>query len=65
MCTSRFIPEIMQKFCSDSRLEVRAREEDVKRFVEGQIPRLPRCIQCDEELKLAVQNKIVEATDGM
>ncbi len=65
MCTSRFIPEIMQKFCSDSRLEVRAREEDVKRFVADQIPRLPNCIRRDNELRCAVQSKIVEAVDGM
>jgi len=63
--TSRFIPEITRKFHSDSTLEVRANEEDVKRFVAGQIPRLPTCIRRDEELKLAVQNKIVEAADGM
>jgi hypothetical protein len=63
--TSRFIPEITQKFHSKSTLKVRASEEDVKCFVAGQIPRLPRCIRCDEELKLAVQDKIVEAADGM
>ena len=63
--TSRLMPEITRKFQSNSTLEVRASEEDVKRFVAGQIPRLPGCIQRDEELKLAVQNKIVEAADGM
>jgi len=63
--TSRFIPEITQKFQSNPILEVRASEEDVKRFVAGQIPRLPNCIQRDEELKQAVQDKIVEAVDGM
>jgi len=44
---------------------VRASEEDVRRFVVGQIPRLSNCIQRDEELKHAVQNKIVEAVNGM
>jgi len=63
--TSRFIPEITRKFQSKSTLEVRASEEDVKHFVTGQIPRLPGCIQRDEKLKFAVQNKIVEASDGM
>jgi hypothetical protein len=33
--TSRFIPEITQKFQSDPTLEVRASEEDVRRFVTG------------------------------
>ena len=63
--TSRFIPEITQRFKSDLTLEVRARDEDVRRFVAGQMPRLPKCIQRDEELKHAVQNKIVEAVDDM
>jgi hypothetical protein len=63
--TSRFIPEITQKFQSSPMLEVRASEEDVRRFVVGHIPCLPNCIQRDEELKHAVQNKIIEAVDGM
>jgi Cdc6-like AAA superfamily ATPase len=63
--TSRFIPEIIQKFQSDPILEVRASEKDVKCFVAGQLPRLPNCIRRDEELKHAVQNKIVETVDGM
>ena len=65
MCTSRFIPEIMQKFCSTPTLKVRASEEDVRRFIAGQISCLPNCIRRDEELKRAVHNKIVEAVDGM
>jgi Cdc6-like AAA superfamily ATPase len=65
MCTSRFIPEIMQKFCSDTRLDVRASEEDARRFIVDQMPRLPNCIQRDDKLKRDVENKIVEAVDGM
>lgn len=65
MFTSRFIPEITLKFQSSPVLEVQAREEDVRRFVAGQIPRLPRCIQRDEELKNTVQTCIVRAVKGM
>jgi hypothetical protein len=66
LSTSRFIPEITEKFRLDPMLlEVRASEEDVKRFVAGQIPRLPRCIRRDDELTRAVQSKIVKAIDGM
>ena len=42
--TSRFIPEITRKFRSNPTLEVRASEEDVRRFVAGKMPRLPGCI---------------------
>lgn len=69
MVTSRFIPEIegeiKEKFKQATRLEVRASDEDVKRFVIGQIYRLPKCIRCDDELQSLVRDKIVEAADGM
>jgi hypothetical protein len=65
MFTSRFIPEIMENFASIPNLEVRASEDDVRRYVEGQIPRLPNCIKRDDELKRVVENKIVDAVDGM
>jgi Cdc6-like AAA superfamily ATPase len=63
--TSRFIFEITSKFKLHPMLEVRASDEDVRRFVAGQVLRLPKCIQQDEELKNTVQTKIVEAVDGM
>jgi hypothetical protein len=69
MVTSRFIPEIEEeieeKFKQATRLEVRASDEDVKRFVMGQIYRLPKCIRRDDELQSLVQDRIVEAADGM
>jgi hypothetical protein len=69
MVTSRFIPEIEEeieeKFKQVTRLEVRASNEDVKRFIIGQICRLPKCIKRDDELQSLVQDKIVEAADGM
>jgi hypothetical protein len=63
--TSRFIPEIKKIFRSDPTLEVRASKEDVKRYVAGQIPRLPNCIRRDDELTRAIESKISEAIDGM
>jgi hypothetical protein len=63
--TSRFIPEITQKFQSDLELKVYAGEDDVRRFILGQMPRLPNRIQRDDDLKCAIQNKIVEVFDGM
>ena len=63
--TSRFIFEITRKFHSEFTLEIRASEEDVKRFVAGQLPRLPRCVRNNEELQRTIQSKIVKAADGM
>jgi hypothetical protein len=60
--TSRFIPDITQKFQSNLMLEVRASENDVRLFVAGQMPRLPKY---DEQLKSTIEDRIVEAVDGM
>jgi len=63
--TSRFILEVTEEFQSSPSLEVRASEGDVKRYVAGQMSRLPNCIQRDDGLKNEVQDRIVEAVDGM
>lgn len=65
MVTSRFIPEIMDAFKDSPRLEVQASNDDVKHFVAGQTYRLSRCIQKSSALQEMVQDKIVEAADGM
>ena len=63
--TSRFIADITQRFRSNVTLEVRASEEDVRLFLEGQMPRLPKCIQRDKELQRLIENKIIEAVRFM
>jgi Cdc6-like AAA superfamily ATPase len=63
--TSRFILGITQNFQSNLRLEVRASEEDVRRYIVGQIPRLPNCIKRDDELRDTLQNTIIKTVDGM
>ncbi|KAF2257611.1 hypothetical protein CC78DRAFT_442927, partial [Lojkania enalia] len=65
MVTSRFIPEIIDWFNEALKQEVQASKEDVKRFVASQICRLPRCVQRDPALQEIIQEKIVEAVDGM
>ncbi|RYP86354.1 hypothetical protein DL769_000738 [Monosporascus sp. CRB-8-3] len=65
MVTSRFIPDIENEFRSMPTLEVRASGADVKRFVLGQIHRLPKCVERDDKLQRFAQDKIVEAVDGM
>ncbi|KAF1811509.1 ankyrin [Eremomyces bilateralis CBS 781.70] len=65
MLTSRFIPEVTERFRSSPSLEVRASDSDVRHFIDGHIPRLPKCIQRNEELQNLVQDKIAGAVDGM
>jgi Cdc6-like AAA superfamily ATPase len=65
MATSRHIPEIEVEFNRALQLDVQASEEDVERFVNGQIHRLPRCVQRDPELQDKVRERIAEASAGM
>ena len=65
MITSRFTTEVEKEFGQVPKLEVRASDEDVKRFVAGQIYRLPKCIRRDEDLQSSVRDKIADAADGM
>jgi Cdc6-like AAA superfamily ATPase len=65
MATSRFVPDIEDAFGEASRLEVRASGEDIKRFTDGQLYRLPACIQRNTTLQEMVQEHIANAVDGM
>jgi hypothetical protein len=67
MVTSRPIPEIVEKFKGALTLDVRASDDDVKKFVAGQmeLERLPNVVRRDEKLKVLVQDVIAEAVDGM
>ncbi|KAF2180789.1 hypothetical protein K469DRAFT_591668, partial [Zopfia rhizophila CBS 207.26] len=65
LATSRFIPDIVDEFKDLRRLEVQASDEDVRRFVAGQVHRLPNCIQRKHDLQRLVQDKIAESVDGM
>ena len=42
--TSRFIPEIVDEFQGSPSVEIRASEEDVRRYLAEHMPRLPRCV---------------------
>jgi len=65
MVTSCFIPDIVVEFRLMSMLEVRASDADVEQFVGAQMYRLPKCVQRDDEPQGFVQDKIVEAVEGM
>jgi len=65
MATSRFIPDILDWFSGELKLEVRARHDDVIGFVANQLYRVPKCIRRDPKLQEMVLRTIVEAADGM
>ncbi len=65
MATSRFIPEIESHFSSSQLLEIRADDSDVRRFVAGQMYRLPGCVQRDHDLQKYIQYRISKASEGI
>lgn len=65
LATSRLIPEISRRFEAAKHMEVRASEEDLQGYMEGNISRLPRCVQRDEDLHDEIKSTIVNCVDGM
>lgn len=63
--TSRHIPHIRGQFCNSPSLELRASETDVRRYIEGQMPRLPKFVLKSTELQEEIKAQIVRKTDGM
>jgi ankyrin repeat protein len=63
--TSRFIPDIMERFERDLRIEIRANEHDVRRYIEGHLDELPRFVRRDLDLQQEISSSIVKAIDGM
>ncbi|KAF2727038.1 hypothetical protein EJ04DRAFT_529760, partial [Polyplosphaeria fusca] len=62
---SSILDQIEHEFKDSGRLEVQASDDDVRRFVAGQVHRLPNCIQRNHELQMLVQDKIAKSVDGM
>ncbi|KAH6970509.1 ankyrin repeat-containing domain protein [Ilyonectria sp. MPI-CAGE-AT-0026] len=63
--TSRFIPEIMDRFETSLSMEIRASPDDVARYLEGHIWQLPSFVQQDRQLQEEITTGISEAVDGM
>ncbi|KAH6705255.1 ankyrin repeat-containing domain protein [Leptodontidium sp. MPI-SDFR-AT-0119] len=63
--TSRPIASIEKEFEGNSKLEIRASEEDVRRYLDGHMFRLPRFVARSLKLKEEIKTNIVNAVDGM
>jgi Cdc6-like AAA superfamily ATPase len=63
--TSRFIPEINERFKESLQLEIRASNQDVLTFLDGNMWRLPKFVLLSSELQSEVKAKIIESVDGM
>jgi hypothetical protein len=63
--TSRSIPEITEKFKGSISLKIHADEEDIRRYLNGYMLRLPAFVGRNPELQEEIKTKIVEVVDGM
>jgi len=63
--TSRFIPEIEKEFKGSILLEIRANNEDVQRYLDGHMSRLPSFVSRSSDLKEEIKTEIIKAVDGM
>jgi hypothetical protein len=71
MITSRHLPAIEREFdrggmfSKSMRLEIRATDGDVRKYLEGQMFRLASCVSKTMSLQEDIKNDIVKAVDGM
>jgi hypothetical protein len=63
--TSRFILEIEKEFKRDLLLEIRARDEDVRKYLGGHMFQLPSFVLNNLDLQEEIKTSIVKAVDGM
>jgi hypothetical protein len=63
--TSRSIPEIMERFEGSMLLEIRASQQDVRRYVGGHMSHLPSFVGRSPVLQEEIKAEIVKAVDGM
>ena len=63
--TSRFIPEIEKEFKRGLSLEIRASDEDVRRYVDNHMLQLPSFVSNNLNLKEEIKTTIVNAVGGM
>jgi Cdc6-like AAA superfamily ATPase len=63
--TSRHIPEIEKLFDKNVPCEIRASDEDVQRYLNGNMSRLPSCVLQRPRLQETISDEITKAADGM
>ena len=65
LTTTRFIPEILDQFEHCATLEIRASDDDVSKYLDGQMSRLAPCVARRNDLRDEIKTTIIKATDGM
>lgn len=63
--TSRFIPAIEKHFEGSISFEIRVSDEDVERYIDGHMSRLPLFVSRNPNLQNNIKTEIIMAVDGM
>jgi hypothetical protein len=63
--TSRFIPEVTERFKGMPNLEIRASKEDVRRYLQDNLFILPSFVIRNQDLQEEISTAITTAVDGM
>ena len=63
--TSRFVPDITEKFEGSLSIEIRASNEDVRRYLDGHLSQFPAFVRRSLELQNEIKAAIIKAVDGM
>jgi Cdc6-like AAA superfamily ATPase len=63
--TSRFIPEITDRFKQSISVEIRASDEDIQKYLEGHMDELRSFVQHDQQLQAEIKTKISDSVGGM
>lgn len=63
--TSRLIPEITERFINGLRLDIRASNQDVQRYLDGHMSQLPGCVLRNLDIQDEIKTNIMKAVDGM
>ncbi|RJE21197.1 Phosphorylase superfamily [Aspergillus sclerotialis] len=65
LATSRFIPEILSRFEGNPTREIYASRQDVTRYLQANVARLPSFVSRNPELQEDIITEITKAVDGM
>lgn len=63
--TSRFKPEVEERFESKQSIEIRGSDADIESYARGRVKELPRCVQTGPTLQEEVVQAIVASARGM
>jgi Cdc6-like AAA superfamily ATPase len=65
LATSRYVPEIQVAFRDIPRIEIRANNDDVQRYLDSRISELASAVAINSELRETITSGIIKAVDGM